>query len=205
MSGRMSTIQSTSSRSLPGHTSSSYGTTSVFAPQPELADSDGEFGISRGISLADLESAERGAYDMPRTPPSMNLEDLELLHTDALSESDKVLVTKFHREIAKINIETCNTCNRRWFKLDVFNSECSDCLEDRRKNSTNEGFVPLFSRFNNLDPGPMPPELPALTPIEEMLLARVYIFMEVRQHRGLQYKYRGHICNFAVNTAKVFD
>jgi hypothetical protein len=179
----------------------------VFASQSELeaAESDNDFGISQGISLAELESAERYMYNMPRTPPPLNLEDTKLLNTDALLDSDKVLVTKFYREIAKIHVDTCNTCNRTWFGLDVFNSECSDCLDDRMKNSTTEGFVPLFGRLNNLDPGPMPPELPTLSPIEEMLLARVHIFMEVRQHRGLQYKYRGHICNFSVNTAKVFD
>jgi hypothetical protein len=142
---------------------------------------------------------------MPRTPLLLNLEDTELLNTDALLDSDKVLITKFYCEIAKIHVNTCNTCNRTWFRLGVFNSEYSDYLDNWIKNSTTEGFVPLFGRLNNLNPRPMPPELPTLSPIKEMLLARVYIFMEVRQHRGLQYKYRGHICNFSVNTAKVFN
>ena len=51
----------------------------------------------------------------------------------------------------------------------------------------------------------MLPKLPTLLPIKEMLLARVYIFIEVRQHCRLQYKYRGYIYNFLVNTAKVFN
>ena len=38
-----------------------------------------------------------------------------------------------------------------------------------------------------------------------MLLTQVHIFIEVRQHRSMQYKYRGYICNFAVNTAKEFN
>jgi hypothetical protein len=29
-----------------------------------------------------------------------------------------------------------------------------------------------------------------------MLIARVHTYMEIRQHRGQQYKYRGHIYNF---------
>ena len=51
----------------------------------------------------------------------------------------------------------------------------------------------------------MPSHLPTITPAEEMLLARVHTFMEIRHHRGMQYKYRGHICHFAVNIAKVFN
>jgi hypothetical protein len=31
----------------------------------------------------------------------------------------------------------------------------------------------------------MPLELPTLTRTEEMLIARVYVFMEVRQYRGV--------------------
>ena len=144
-------------------------------------------------------------YNMPCTPPPLNLEDTKLLNTNALLDSNKVLVTKFYHEIAKIHVNTCNTCNRTQFRLDMFNSKCSDCLDNQIKNSTTKGFVPLFSRLNNLNPRPIPPKLPTLSPIKEMLLARVYIFIEVRQHCRLQYKYRGYICNFLVNTAKVFN
>ena len=116
-------------------------------------------------------------YNMLCTPPPLNLEDTKLLNTNALLDSDKVLVTKFYREIAKIYVNTCNICNCTWFRLDVFNSKCSDCLDNRMKNSTTKGFVPLFGCLNNLDPRPMPPKLPTLSPIKEMLLARVYIFI----------------------------
>ncbi|RYO41105.1 hypothetical protein AA0111_g1032 [Alternaria arborescens] len=108
----MSTTRYTPIRSW--NASSLYGTTSVFASQSELeaAEGDNDFGISQGISLADLESAERYMYNMPCTPPPLNLEDTELLNTDALLDSDKVLITKFYPEIAKIHVDTCNTCNR---------------------------------------------------------------------------------------------
>jgi hypothetical protein len=36
-----------------------------------------------------------------------------------------------------------------------------------------------------MDLGSIPARLPELTAIKEMLLARVYIFMEVRQHQGV--------------------
>jgi hypothetical protein len=33
----------------------------------------------------------------------------------------------------------------------------------------------LMSAANDMDPGDMPDELPALTPVEEMLIARVHV------------------------------
>jgi hypothetical protein len=48
----------------------------------------------------------------------------------------------------------------------------------------------LYSGANEMDPGPMPPSLEQLTQIEEMLIARVHCFVEVRQVRGVQYKYK---------------
>ena len=44
----------------------------------------------------------------------------------------------------------------------------------------------LFSKDNLMDPGSVPEHLPALTQVEEMLIARVHVFLEVRQTRGQQ-------------------
>ena len=38
---------------------------------------------------------------------------------------------------------------------------------------------PLFSESNGLDPGPVPSFLPILTVVEELLIARVYIYLQV--------------------------
>jgi hypothetical protein len=56
-----------------------------------------------------------------------------------------------------------------------------------------------------MDPSLMPPQLPLLTQTEEMLIARVHVFIEVRQYCSVQYKYRGHVCHFAVNSGRVFS
>jgi hypothetical protein len=56
-----------------------------------------------------------------------------------------------------------------------------------------------------MDPGPAEPGLEPLTQIEEMLIARVHCFVEVRQVRGIQYKYKGHVVDFLTNTAKVYN
>lgn len=67
---------------------------------------------------------------MPCILPPLNLEDTKLLNTNALLDSNKVLVTKFYRKIAKIYVNTCNIYNCTWFRLDVFNSKCSNCLDN---------------------------------------------------------------------------
>jgi hypothetical protein len=44
-----------------------------------------------------------------------------------------------------------------------------------------------------------------LTQIKEMLIARVYVFIKIRQIRDVQYKYKGHIANFLRDIGKVYD
>jgi hypothetical protein len=48
-------------------------------------------------------------------------------------------------------------------------------------------------------------DLPELTQVEEILVARVHVFVEVRQVRGQQYKYKGHILNFLRDTGRVYN
>jgi hypothetical protein len=67
---------------------------------------------------------------MPCTLPPLNLEDTKLLNTNALLDSNKVLVTKFYCKIVKIYVNTYNTCNCTWFRLDMFNSKCSNYLDN---------------------------------------------------------------------------
>ena len=50
-----------------------------------------------------------------------------------------------------------------------------------------------------MDPGEIPPELVCLTPIEEMLVARVYPIISFHQVKGSQCKYSGHVVNFFQN------
>jgi hypothetical protein len=54
----------------------------------------------------------------------------------------------------------------------------------------------FFSEENNLHFGDVPTHLPELTQVEEMLIARVHVHVQVFQHRGQQYHYRGHVINF---------
>jgi len=71
------------------------------------------------------------------------------------------------------------------------------CIRCRRRDKNKAEDEPeLFSKENLMDPGSVPEHLLALTQVEEMLIARVHVFIEVRQVRGQQYKYTGHVINF---------
>ena len=43
---------------------------------------------------------------------------------------------------------------------------------------------PLFGESNGLNPGPIPGFLPILTTVEELLITRVYVYLQVVRIRG---------------------
>ena len=60
---------------------------------------------------------------------------------------------------------------------------CKACIRDA--NSLKNPALPsLFSESNELNPGPIPSFLPILTAVEELLIARVYIHLQVVRVRG---------------------
>ena len=63
----------------------------------------------------------------------------------------------------------------------------------------------LFSLENYIDPGRIDHDLSILTVVEEMLIARIHIYMEVRKIRGVQYKYSPHVCSFLRDTNKIYN
>ena len=61
-----------------------------------------------------------------------------------------------------------------------------------------------FSGGNELDFGTFPAHLPELTQTEQMMISKIHMFTQVRQVRGAQYRYKGHVVSFARNVAKVY-
>jgi len=60
---------------------------------------------------------------------------------------------------------------------------CKACVKDA--NSLKDpALPPLFSKSNGLDPGPVPGFLPILTTVEELLITRVYVYLQVVRIRG---------------------
>ena len=53
-----------------------------------------------------------------------------------------------------------------------------------------------------MDPGIVPAHLPALTQIEEMVIARSHVQMMIKRYRGHQYQYTGHCVSFAQEIIK---
>jgi len=111
-----------------------------------------------------------------------------------VSEEEWQMLQSFHEELDKDIPEECSVCNERWFNMGISNGICIRCR--RRDKNKAEDEPELFSKENLMDPGSIPEHLPALTQVEEMLIARVHVFIEVRQVRGQQYKYTGHVINF---------
>jgi len=60
---------------------------------------------------------------------------------------------------------------------------CKACIKDA--NSLKDPTLPpLFSKSNGLNLGPVPGFLPILTTVKELLIARVYIHLQVVHVRG---------------------
>jgi hypothetical protein len=119
-----------------------------------------------------------------------------------LTEEEWQLLQSFHEELDKDVLEECRVCQERWFNMDISGGICARCR--RRDKNRAEDEPELFSKDNLMDPGSVPEHLPALTQVEEMLIARVHVCLEVRQIRGQQYKYTGHIINFLRDVGKVY-
>jgi hypothetical protein len=62
-----------------------------------------------------------------------------------------------------------------------------------------------MSAENQMDPGVFPAHLPALTQIEEMIIARSHVQMVLYRYRGHQYHYSGHCVSFMQNMIKTVD
>jgi hypothetical protein len=88
-------------------------------------------------------------------------------------------------------MKLCSECNEKWFEMEMRRNRCRKCRTDAKKHKES----PLYSALNDLDPDSMP-DLPNLTQIEKMLIARVYIYVEIRQIREQQYRYTDHVVNF---------
>jgi hypothetical protein len=85
--------------------------------------------------------------------------------------------------------------------MDLKQGVCHTCfLRDKGKQTPF-----LMSMENNMDPGELPAHLPALTQVEEMIIARSHVQMLVHRYRGHQYHYSGHCVSFIQDTIKTVN
>jgi hypothetical protein len=98
-------------------------------------------------------------------------------------------------------MEYCVRCRERWFAMGLRNETCDACfLRDKGSQSPF-----LMSAENEMDPGEVPAHLPALTQVEEMIIARSHVQMLVHRYRGHQYHYSGHCVSFMQSNVKTVD
>ncbi|KAJ6631834.1 hypothetical protein B0H10DRAFT_2250268 [Mycena sp. CBHHK59/15] len=110
----------------------------------------------------------------------------------AVSAEDKLLMSKVRDEWMKVTMGSCTGCHEQWFDLDVQQGKCKKCRHKKKETK--------YQDSNGMDPGPSP-ELPPLTQMEEMLISPVHALVSLYQVHGGQFKYSGHCCNFACDTA----
>ncbi|KAJ7770380.1 hypothetical protein B0H14DRAFT_2273408, partial [Mycena olivaceomarginata] len=103
----------------------------------------------------------------PIPPPPVGL-----MTQPAVSATDKLLMDRVRLEWMKIEMQTCNSCNERWFDLDVKEGKCDKCRKRLK-----------FHAGNQMDPGPAA-NLPNLTQIEEMIISPVHALVSLYQVRG---------------------
>ena len=107
------------------------------------------------------------------------------------------LIKEFHRGLDELRLEECSCCHERWLDMKIQNQMCHRCRNSEVRRS-------WFKPENDLDLGPTPAHLPALSEVEEMLIARAHVHVQVRQIRGQQYQYSGHTVSFMQNTQKLY-
>jgi uncharacterized protein DUF6570 len=134
-------------------------------------------------------------------PPQDEPADLSFIPPE-----DWKLLENFHDELDKHQMEYCG---EKWFdmKLKVHKrwpeAICHKCWTKDQKIQDGDDF--FFSAGNNMDPGAVPPYLPALSQVEEMVIARAHVQMVIKRVRGHQYHYSGHCISFMQDNIKLFD
>jgi hypothetical protein len=139
------------------------------------------------------------AFASPSSSTQPPPEALEM----GVAEEEWELIQNFHRKLEQDIREECIICREFWFNMGLKSGICRRRTYRDKKKADNAPF--LLSRENMMDPGDVPAYLPQLTQIEEILIARVHISLEVRQIRGQQYRYKGHIVNFLRDAGIVYN
>ena len=95
-----------------------------------------------------------------------------------LSDKDKPIKKEFDEALAADKMNRCERCKRRWFDVELKDDGiCKHCHGKDDKKRLDEPF--FYSEGNYLDFGDVPDFLPALHPVEEMVIARVHVSVNV--------------------------
>jgi len=131
------------------------------------------------------------------------LQDPNRFSAPALSPEDEARRQTFLKALDEVQMTACSRCKERWFDMKLKEGVCHRC-ERHDADNRRRGGVYLWSAENDMDPGEVDASLPVLTQTEEMLIARVHVYVEVRQIRGAQYRYTGNVVNFHRKSSALF-
>jgi hypothetical protein len=104
-----------------------------------------------------------------------------------------------------VQIEPCGRCQERGFAMDLKAGVCHRCFLRDTDNRKQPVTPFLMSAENDMDPGTVPADLPELTQVEEMVIARAHVQMLVKRVRGHQYQYTGHCVTFMQDIVRTVD
>ncbi|KAG9515652.1 hypothetical protein KCU93_g9445, partial [Aureobasidium melanogenum] len=113
-----------------------------------------------------------------------------------LSDADFDRAEMFRDAMNWLSRETCSTCNRAWFDSNIVNSSCLVCRGKDVKSA-----IPFYSGANYLSVGSTP-NLPKLSIIEEMSIARVSAMLEVW---SVQQGSAGRVTSYLREEARVYS
>ena len=105
-------------------------------------------------------------------------------------------MANFHLKLETLEISKCNICLEKSHAKKTMSQDtqslvprCTRCKKDKHTPK-------IYSSDNNMDPGPVPPELFGLIQVEEMLVSAVMPMMSIYRLPYGQYGYSGHVINF---------
>ena len=117
-----------------------------------------------------------------------------------LSAADLAIKKEFDEALVAEKMTYCPRCKERWFdvKLRRDGAYCVRCHEKDHKKRGDEPFY--YSAENHLDFGTVPAGLPQLEPLEETLIARVHVSVNVFTVSKLAFL-AGYVANAATRFA----
>lgn len=103
------------------------------------------------------------------------------------------MLSNFRKKIDMLEVtQPCSVCKEMYVGMTIKKLNhvvvCMRCYGEKGLHR--------FSLSNNMDPGEQPSILKSLSHVEEMLISRIALVLQVTHARGGQYKYSGHTINF---------
>ncbi|KAF9501700.1 hypothetical protein BDN71DRAFT_1348697, partial [Pleurotus eryngii] len=125
-----------------------------------------------------IETAEDDEFDAVFGDGS-DLMNIDQPTDHVLSVREEELLKSLNEKLAALKYESCDICCQEGFDLNVADGICSSCVADKGDP------VKKWSRENFVHPAhEIPSCLKGLTDMEEMLIARVKTYMQVRYTKG---------------------